>query len=82
MVGLQLSFIGVENANVSKRSKSKPFFQGKRLSVRVRKNCLIDVKPLPILWQTELKPADFHVQQLGTELNNFPFPQVLGTFLS
>lgn len=57
MVRLQLSFICVENANVNKWSKSKPFFQGKLLGVRVCKNCLMDVKPLPILWQTEIKPA-------------------------
>ena len=33
-MGLQLSFNGVENANVSKRSKNKPFFQDKRLGVK------------------------------------------------
>lgn len=58
-MAFQLSCVGLENANLSKQSKSKPFFQGKRLGVTVWKNCLMDVKPLPLLWQNEIKPAGF-----------------------
>lgn len=32
-------------------------------------NFLVDVKPLPILWQADAKSSDFRVWQLSAELN-------------
>lgn len=42
----------------------------------------MDVKPLLLLWQVEIKPAGSWVQQLSTDLNNFSFLKVLGTLCS
>lgn len=36
-------------------------------------NFLVDVKPLPILWQADAKSADFRVWQMSAELSVFVF---------